>query len=472
MMDQKRFFSEYLGDAKFYRHVMVVAVPIMIQTGITNFVNMLDNVMVGQLGSDAISSVAIVNQLLFVYNLCVLGALAGIGIFTAQFYGKGDNEGVRYTFRMQVFVGIFVAVGAILVFSCFGEMLVSHFLTEDTGGGSIEETMRLAKSYLTVILFEIVPFVGVQIYANTLRNTGETFVPMVAGISAVAVNLVGNYILIYGKFGAPALGVVGAAIATALSRVVEFLVVVIYTHSHKEKHSYIKGAYRRLFEIPGELIRRVIPKAWPLFLNETLWSAGMTMLVQCYSVRGLSAVTALNISNTIANVFNIAFIAMGSAIAIILGQILGRGEMDHARSEAKKLTAFSLMLCFCTGVVMFAISGVFPLIYNTTEEIRQTATGLIRIGAVCILLYSYENSAYFILRSGGKTFITFLFDSGFVWVVQVPLAFVLSRFTSIPMLPMYALVQTADILKCILGFVMVKRGDWAQNLTVSGNRAA
>ncbi len=466
-MNMERFRSEYFGDAKFYRHVMVVAVPIMIQNGITNFVGMLDNVMVGQLGSDAISAVAIVNQLLFVYNLCVFGALAGVGIFTAQFYGKGDMDGVRYTFRMQVIIGIVVAIAAILVFFFLGEPLVSHFLTEDSGGGSITETMALSKQYITVMLFEIVPFVGIQVYANTLRDTGETILPMTAGLVAVAVNLVGNYILIYGKFGVPALGVVGAALATTISRVVELLIVVIYTHSHKEKYPYIKGAYRRLFHIPKDLVKRVIPKAWPLLLNETLWSSGMTMLVQCYSMRGLSAVTALNISNTIANVFNIAFIAMGSAIAIILGQILGKDEIERAKSEAKKLTMFSLLLCLVVGVLMFAISGLFPLIYNTTDEIRQTATGLIQIGAVCMVLYAYENCAYFTLRSGGKTFITFLFDSGFIWAVTVPFAFLLSRFTEIPLLPMYALVQIADVLKCILGFVMVKKGTWAQNLTVS-----
>ena len=465
-MKEETFTSRYFGNARFYRHVLMVAVPIMIQTGITNFVNMLDNVMVGQLGSDSISGVAIVNQLVFVFNLCAFGALAGIGIFAAQFYGKGDVEGMRYTFRMQVIVGAVVAVLGILVFLLFGDVLISHFLTEDGGGGSVEQTMHFAKQYLTVILFELIPFAGVQVYAGMLRNTNETMVPMTAGLIAVGVNLVGNYVLIYGKFGAPALGVTGAGIATALSRVVEFLVVMLWTHRNPGRNPYITGAYRHLFRIPGSLLKKVSVKAWPLLLNESLWSAGQTMLVQCYSVRGLSAVTALNISNTIANVFNISFIAMGSAIAIILGQILGRNQIEKARADARRLAVFSLLLCLVFGGLMYAVSGVFPLIYNTTGEIRSLATGLIRLGAVCMLMYSYENSAYFTLRSGGKTFITFLFDSGFVWAFSVPFAFVLSRFTELPVLPMYALVQSIELLKCLIGFLMVRSGKWAQNLTV------
>ena len=458
--------TRYFGDAKFYKKVLLVAVPIMIQTGITNFVNMLDNVMVGQLGSDAISGVAIVNQLVFVYNLCAFGALAGIGIFSAQFYGKGDVDGMRYTFRMQVIVGMLVAAIGISVFLLGGGSLIRHFLTEDGGGGSVAQTFSYARQYLFVILFELLPFAWVQVYAGMLRSTNETVVPMVAGLVAVGVNLSGNYLLIYGKLGAPRLGVTGAALATALSRIVELLIVVLWTHRHPKRNPYITGAYRRLFSIPGSLLKRVAVKAWPLLLNETLWSAGQTMLVQCYSVRGLSAVTALNISNTIANVFNISFIAMGNAIAIILGQILGKNEIERAKAEARRLTVFSLLLCFGFGVLMYLVSGVFPRIYQTSDEIRLLATGLIRIGAVCMIMYSYENSTYFTLRSGGKTFVTFLFDCGFVWVVSVPFAFLLSRGTHLPVLTMYALVQSVELLKCLIGFLMVRQGSWAKNLTV------
>jgi Na+-driven multidrug efflux pump len=216
--------NKFFGDKKFYGRVLAVAVPIMIQNGITNFVNMLDNIMVGQLGTDPISGVAIINQLMFVFNLCLFGALSGIGIFTAQYYGKGDHQGVRYTFRMQVITGAIVILIGLFAFLRFGDAMVLRFLTEDSGGGSVEGTLQYAHMYMMFLMMEVIPFTAVQVYANTLRNTGETVVPMRAGIVAVFVNLIGNYVLIYGKFGAPALGVRGAAIATVLSRFVEFLV--------------------------------------------------------------------------------------------------------------------------------------------------------------------------------------------------------------------------------------------------------
>lgn len=458
--------SRYFGDRKFYGKVLTIAVPIMIQNGITQFVNMLDNVMVGQLGTDPIAGVAIVNQFFFVFNLCIFGAMSGVGIFAAQFYGKGDHDGVRYSFRLQVWLGLALTALGVLVFLLLGRTLVMQFLTADAGGGTVEGTLFYAEEYLSVLIFGLLPFMFVQCYANTLRQTSETVVPMVAGLCAVGVNLVGNYILIYGKFGAPALGVKGAAMATVFSRVIEMLVVAIWTHTHTARNRFIVGVYRRPLDIPHALVGQMLLKALPLLLNETLWAGGQTMLMQCYSVRGLSAVTALNIANTISNVFNIAFVAMGEATAILLGQMLGRGELEKAKADATRLAVFSVLLCVGAGVLMAAVSGVFPLVYNTTSDIRHLATGLILVYAVFMPVYAYENAAYFTIRSGGKTFITFIFDSGFVWVVSIPLALILSRGTSLPLMTMFVLVNAAEFLKCLVGYVMKRSGKWAVNLTV------
>ena len=461
--------NKYFGDKKFYMHVLSVVIPITIQSGITNFVNMLDNVMVGQLGTDSISGVAIINQLFFVYNLCIFGALAGIGIFTAQFYGKGDHEGVRYTFRMQFFTGIIIALISMAVLYFGGDALTIRFFTADGGEGTVEGALFYAHSYLMVMLIELIPFAMIQIYANVLRNCGQTVIPMVAGLVSVGVNLIGNYILIYGKFGIPKLGVVGAALATVLSRCVELFIIAFWTHTHKAENPFIVGAYRHLTKIPSSLIKTVLPKAWPLLVNESTWSIGMTVLVQCYSIRGLSAVTALNIANTIAEVFNIAFISMGSAIAIILGQLLGAGKIEKARADATRLTVFSVLICVGTGALLFLSSDFFPLVYNTTDDIRHLASQLIKVAGFMSPLYAFTNAMYFTIRSGGKTFVTFLFDSCFVWVVNVPIAFFLSRYTALPMLMIYICVNSAEILKCISGYLIKRSGSWAVNLTEQAN---
>ena len=445
----------------------MIALPIMLQNGITNFVNMLDNIMVGRIGTDPMTGVSIVNSLLFVWNICVFGGLSGIGIFTAQYCGKNDHEGIRHTFRLQILVSLLLVAAGIAIFMLYGETLIGLYLHEDGTGGSAQGTMRAALQYLSVMCSGFLPFAVTQAYSTTIRSHGETVAPMIATFLAVGVNLLGNYTLIYGKFGAPALGVVGAAAATVLARFVELAYIVVWSHTHQARLPSITGAYRSLY-VPGSLILDCFRKGTPLLVNEALWSAGQATLTQCYSVRGLSVVSALNISQTISNVFNVAFIAMGSAIAIIIGQKIGEwGESRAAelKEEAWKLTLFSVILCVISGAVMLLIAGAFPRIYNTTGEIRALATGLICIAAAIMPVHAFNNAAYFIIRSGGKTFITFLFDSCFCWVVSIPMAWFLSRYTQVPILPMYAIVMSLEMIKIVIGAVLMNKGIWIKDLT-------
>ena len=453
---------------EFVSHTMMIALPIMLQNGITNFVNMLDNIMVGRIGTDPMTGVSIVNSLLFVWNLCVFGGLSGIGIFTAQYCGKGDHEGVRRTFRLQIIMSVLLVLIGIAVFGAYGEPLINLYLHEDGGGGSVQATMQAARSYLGVMCIGFLPFALTQAYGTTIRSHGETIAPRVASFLAVGVNLVGNYILIFGKLGAPALGVVGAAIATVISRFVELTYIVVWAHTHAERVPFVVGALRSLY-VPADLTLSCIQKGTPLLLNEALWSGGQAMLTQCYSVRGLSVVSAFNISQTLANLFNVAFISMGSAIAIIIGQKLGEWGESKARElkeEAWKLTAFSVFLCLISASLMFAISGIFPKIYNTTDEIRALAAGLICVTACFMPVHAFNNSSYFIIRSGGKTFITFLFDSCFCWAASIPAAFYLAHYTQVPILPMYAAVCSVELIKVVIGLTLVNKGIWIRDITV------
>ena len=465
MQLRKKFF----GTKDFYLMVLAVVVPIMIQNGITNFVSLLDNIMVGRVGTDQMSGVAVVNQLIFVYNLCIFGGIAGAGIFTAQFYGSGNVEGVRSTFRFKIWTIILLCILGISVFVFQGDHLIRMYLHQDGGSGDIEATFRYARVYLHIMYLDMIPFAITQAYAGTLRETGETMLPMKAGIAAVCVNLVFNYILIYGKFGAPAMGEAGAAIATVLSRFVELGIIVVWTHSHPQKNAFIAGAFRSL-KIPAALAGKIIVKGLPLLVNETLWAAGMAVMMQNYSLRGLSVIAALNISSTISNVFNIVFIAMGNAIAIILGQQLGAGKLDTARDYARKLICFCVLCCIASGILMSFAAPFFPLMYKTEESVRRLATGIILISAACMPMYAFENGCYFTLRSGGKTFITFLFDSVFVWIFSIPLAFVIGHYTDMPIMPFYLCCQMIELVKCLIGYILVRKGIWVQNLAeATGN---
>lgn len=455
--------KKFVGDKKFYLMVLAIAVPIMIQNGITNFVSLLDNIMVGQIGTEQMSGVAIVNQLIFVYNLCIFGGLSGAGIFTAQYFGQKDDEGIRHTFRYKIWMAVLLTVGSILLFLTFGEQLIQMYLNGSSDGGDLQAALAYGKNYLRVMLVGLPAFMMVQVYASTLRECGETVVPMKAGVTAVLVNLLFNYLLIYGKFGFPKWGVVGAAVATVISRYVEAVIVLCWTHRNPEKNSYIVGVYSSL-KVPGMLVKKFLLKGSPLLFNETLWAAAMAALAQCYSVRGLSVVAGMNISNTIANVFNVVFIALGDSVAIIVGQLLGAGKMKEARDTDNKMIAFSVVCCTGVALLMLFISPFFPRLYNTTSQARRLATAFIAIQAVFMPQNAFLHAAYFTLRSGGKTVITFFFDSVFGWCVSVPVAFLLSRYTQLHVLLIFIFVQMCDWIKCVIGFILVKKGVWIQNI--------
>ena len=462
----RKIRKKFIGDKAFYKMVLAIAVPIMIQNGITNFVSLLDNIMVGQIGTEQMSGVAIVNQLIFVYNLCIFGGVSGAGIFTAQYYGQKDDEGIRHTFRFKIWMALLLTIGAITVFLIWGGDLIQMYLNGSNDGGDLAAALHYGEDYMLVMLLGLPAFMMIQTYASTLRECGETMVPMKAGVTAVCVNLVFNYLLIYGKFGFPQMGVVGAAVATVLSRYVEMAIVLIWTHKHKEINTYITGLYKTL-KVPGHLVKKFLIKGSPLLVNEALWSAAQASLLQCYSERGLGVVAAINIASTIANLFNVVFIALGDSVAIVVGQQLGAGKMEEARDTDNKMIAFSVMCCTGVAIAMLFIAPLFPKLYNTTGSTRQLAEYLIIAQAIFMPQNAFLHATYFTLRSGGKTLVTFFFDSVFVWCVSVPIAYVLSRYTSIFVVLIFVFVQMGDWIKCIIGFVLVKKGVWLQNIVAA-----
>lgn len=446
-----------------YRRALALAVPMMIQNGITNMVGLIDSVMVGSLGTEAMTAVSIVGQLIFVFNLGIFGGISGPGIYGAQFYGQGNIEGFRSAVRMKRFICIAFLIVGILAFIFGDELLIGLYLKGESGSIDAELTMSLAKEYLHVMLWGFPAFAITQIYASSLRESGDSIKPMAAGVASVVVDIVFNYFLIFGKFGFPELGVKGAAIATVLARIVEMLVVVVWANLRKKRHEFLQGLYRT-FLVPRDLSSKMLKKGVPIFLNEFLWAGGVAVLTQTYSSRGLEIVAGLNISNTLCNLLNVVFVALGNAVGILIGQTLGAGEYDRAKKDSFSLMKFTGGICLILTAVLVAISHFFPMVYDTTDEVRSLGTSFIIITALFFPVQGYLNAMYFTLRSGGKTLVTFLFDSVFSWVFSVPLAYILCNFTAMPILAVYAVIQAADIIKVIIGYIMIKKGIWISNI--------
>ena len=453
---------KYIGDRAFYRTVLIVALPIMLQNFITNFVSMLDNIMIGATGTEQMTGVSIVNQLLFIFYLTVFGAISGAGIFTAQFYGKKDDDGIRYTFRFKIIVCTLLSVLALIVLLCFGDRLISLYLHEGSYDCDPALTFAYGREYLAVMFLSLLPYAITQAYASTLRETGETVLPMVFGLVAVLTNCLFNYLLIFGKLFFPVMGVTGAAIATVLSRVVECALIIVYSHTHVNRFSYLRGALRSPY-IPRTLLGSVIRKGMPLLVNECLWSAGMSLLSMTYSYHGLAVMAGYSISSTVINLFNIAFMAFGTSIGIIVGKLLGAGENEEAIDTDRKLIFFSILISIAVGAITFIAAKYIPNLYKTSEESRAYAAYFIRTCACFMPINAFAHAAYFTLRCGGKTMITFLFDSFYVCVFVIPMAFLFYKL-GLSIYTIFPLVQALDLVKCVIGTILIKKRAWVHNI--------
>ena len=451
------------GDKAFYRMVLAIAVPVMVQSGITQFVSLLDNLMVGRIGTEEFGGVAIANQLIFVFNLCIFGGLSGAGIFSAQYSGKNDVDGMRHVLRFKLYFVIAASVLGILILHFFGSPLISLFLHEGSEEGDLVKTLNFGLDYLKIMLIGLPLYAVSQCYASSLKETGETFIPMIGSGTAVLVNLAFNYILIFGKFGFPVMGVKGAAIATVLSRVVELAIIAIWAHTHTKRFGFFSKLYSS-FRVPKALTFDIIKKGSPLMFNELLWSMGMSTLTACYSMRGLATVNALNISSTVSNLFNVVFMAIGSSIAIIVGNLLGAGKFEEARDTDRKIITMSVLGCFIFGSLLAVSAKYIPNLYETTDEVKSLATSFLLICAVSMPFNAFTHGCYFTLRSGGQTKITMAFDSCFVWVICIPLAYCLANFTSIPIIPMFIICTATELIKCVIGYFFVKSDRWVKNI--------
>ncbi len=447
-------FKNLIGDRKFYKNLFAISLPIIAQQLITSSVQLVDNVMVGSLEESAIVSVSVVNQLYFIMMLITFGAIGGAGIYTAQYFGSKDFDKLKQTFRFKVITALLVFFISLVVFTVFGETLIGLFTDNPV---SIENGM----SYLSIIRWGILPWVLTVAMANTFRDMGITKPLMYISIVAIMTNTGLNYLLIFGKFGFPQLGIVGAAYATVVARFIEFLLIFILL---KKRGKLFDTKLTQLLKIDSVVLKSILKMAFPLMINELLWSTGQTMFMQAYSLRGENALAALTITGAISQLVFVTFGGVATGIAVMVGNTLGRNELQIAKDNARKLIAFAVLFAMVMGLLLFGLSFYILDIYKVSVETRATAIFNIRVNALFIPVYSFNVAIYFTLRSGGDTKSTLLMDSGYMWVISVPIAYVMSRFTDWPVTIMFLLVQCLDIPKALFGMSRYRKGHWVKNL--------
>jgi putative MATE family efflux protein len=357
---------------------------------------------------------------------------------------------------------MFIVFLSLIILTLFGDKIIINFLT-DKNKVFDELSFIEAKRYLKIILF-CIPLNGISVLlSSTFREIGEVKVPMFAGIIAIFVNIFFNYTLMFGHFGFPELGVQGAALGTIIARLVEISILLFI--SFKNKLVFVDGLFNKI-KVNFELFKNISKKTLPMISNELLWSVGTTMFVFLYGKRGTDIMQAYNISNTTANIFYTVFGAMAIGIQILVGQKLGENKIEEAKENAYKLQFLGIIISLLFGVILFVISPYIMYIYNSSPYIEGLAVDFMRVVAFLIFIYSFNASCYFTLRAGGKTLVTFFFDSVYMWVVAVPLAFIMIYFTELNILTVFIIIQLPDLIKSLIGFFLVKSGFWANNLTL------
>jgi putative MATE family efflux protein len=448
--------NRFIGDQAFYKRLFAVAAPIVLQQLITTSVQLVDNVMVGRLGEQAIGSVSVVNQLYFVVILITFGALGGAGIFSAQYFGSKDFDKLKQTFRFKLLIGFGVAAISFILFSLFGKVLIGLFTDNPV-------TIQGGLDYLSIAKWSAFPWILSVAIGSTFRETGVTKPLLKISIVAILTNTALNFVMIFGMFGFPALGIVGAALATLIARFVELGLTMILL---KRSGSHFSTEFKEIFKIDKKILASIALMALPLTLNEALWSSGQTVFLHAYSTRGDSALAAMNISGAISQLVFVTFGGIATAVAVLVGNTLGTNDLEKAKDNARKLIAFAIVFAIFAGLILFILSFFILNIYDVSESTKNIARFSIRVNAIFIPVYSFNVAVYFILRSGGDTKSTLLMDAVYMWVIPVPIALLLAYLTNLPVIYMFLIVQMLDMPKMLFGLSRYKKGYWIKNLAL------
>lgn len=446
--------STFIGDKAFYRRLIAVSLPLILQQLVTASIQIVDNVMVGRLGETAIGAVSVVNQLFFVVIITTFGVISGSTIYMAQYYGAKNQSKLNQTYRITLYASLLVALIAFIIFSVTDTFLIQIFTTNPV-------TIGLAEDYISIIRWGLFGFAISIAISSSLRVVGITKPLLWISVFTIVLNTVLNALLIFGLFGLPELGVIGAAIATAIARFVEAALSLWYMW---RRQNIFKWDWTRIFAVEFSLIKAILIIGFPLLLNEIFWSLGQTTFLYAYSTRGDGALAAMNITNSISQITFVLFQALGTASAVFVGNKLGENELVEAQDNAKRLVFAAGVVAVAIGVVLFGLSGLFTDFYSIAELTKSWAIFNIRVNALFVPLYTMNVTLFFIIRSGGDTKSTLLMDSGFMWLVAVPAALSLAFFTALPITWMFLIVQGTEFFKVLFSISRYNKKRWVRNL--------
>jgi putative MATE family efflux protein len=428
----------------------------MLQNLINSFVNMVDTVMIGRLGTTEIAAVGLGNQVFFLYNMILFGICSGGAIFTAQFWGKQDIQGIRKNMGLCLICNLSVAViftGMVLINS---EGIIGIY-SRDT------EVIRLGGQYLKTLAPCYIPFGISFVFILTLRSVERVKLAMVSTVIALTINMVLNYFFIFGIGPIPAMGVRGAARATVIARYAEMIILISVSYARRYP---MAGKLRELMAFNSPFVSRFVRIAFPVVLNETLWALGITVQNIIFARNNTDAIAAFNITNTVSQLTWVIFIGLGNGVAVLIGKKIGEGNDRTARDYARRITAFAPLLAAAAALILFPISRLLPFIFNVNANVLSIASVMF-----IILCCSYPFRAFNmtlivgVCRAGGDTIFCVLYEIIFMWGFSLPLGAAMSFIFHSPVWLIFLCLASEDVFKAMLGFWRLRSGKWLHDVT-------
>ncbi len=456
-----------LKDKTFIKKTLAITIPIALQNLLNSGVNLVDTLMIGQLGETSVAAVGLANKLFFVFALLMFGICSGSGILAAQYYGKRDMIGIRRVLRMSLVIGVGASFLFVIPALFAPKFVMSIFIPQKT-------TIAIGAAYLAVIAFSY-PLTAVSnSFISILRSMNYVKLPVVITTISIFVNVVLNYGLIYGNFGMPEMGVAGAALATVIARVVEFCTLLFIVYRHKAGDDgvgdFIHAKYDKEKEngepfISKLFVQKYLQTAAPVIANEFMWGLGVTMYSLVYGRMGDAATAAITITSNVEQVSLVIFFGICHAAAVVLGNELGANNLKKAEEYAKNYMILQFLLSIVGAVIIFFSKEIIVLMFPVSDLVENYIRLNITVFAAYVPIRMLNTLIIVaILRSGGDTKAALFLDVSSVWLIGIPMAVLGGLVFKLPIYMVYAMIMIEEVYKVILGYIRYRKKKWLCNI--------
>ncbi|MPW24312.1 MATE family efflux transporter [Alkalibaculum sp. M08DMB] len=443
-------------DKKFYKAMLVIALPVMIQSFTTSLLNMIDTVMVGKLGETEIAAVGIANQYFFFYNMMLLGICGGCSVFISQYWGKRDAVNIKRVLG----IGIISVVLLSMIFLLAGLVNPKGIIFIFNNDPMV---IMGGASYLKIVIFSYL-FTGITfLYSFSLRSIGKATQPLIINLIALIINVILNYILIFGKMGAPQMGVAGAALATLIARIIETIILLLSIYI---KNGILAASIRELTDITSDYIKKAYRTILPVVLNDMCWGLASLVYIAVYGRMGTQAVAAIQICNTVNNLFMVVAFGLSSAASVMIGNSIGQENENQTKEYAKNFIGVSLLVSIFLGVILAVASPYILGFFNISDHVKNSAQSILYIISVVFFIRLLGIMLIVgILRGGGDAKAALIIEGFTMWFIGVPLIMIGAFVLKLPIYIVYSLAMVEELFKCIISLFRLKSGNWINDLT-------